>query len=313
MQNKTCKASGTNIIDIPVIIVHRGNQDYLKTCIMHATNHGNKIILIGDKSNRNLLSHNCKWVDYEELISEKMTYFDSMYKHMSPNPYEYEKFCFDRHFIVYEYIKRNNINKFFVMDSDVLLDNIAQIGEDFIKEIKQHDVGLCWNENQSEMSWTISPHFSFWTEKSLESFINYLLSTYNTDMNKLIKKIEWHKENNVFGGICDMTLLYLWNNEKKIKSLNFCSNNYINWGIDNYFTSRDDNRYVIRDVVEKITFIDLFPFFTRRDNGKYVKASVIHAQGASKKYMKSISNNRFNSINKLIIDIQYFIKKRIKY
>ena len=297
---------------IPVIVVHKGCQEYLRTCINYATDHGHRVVLIGDQSNVQLAGDKAVWVDHSELESDKQKEFVSLYKHMSTNPYGYEKFCFERHFLAYEYVKKMGIDQFFIMDSDVLLGSTGKNGEQLLDKVLSSDVALCWSENQSNMSWSASPHFSFWRAESLQSFIGYLIDVYKNNDEKLQKKNEWHIKNKVDGGICDMTLLYLWINDSEKKAINFCSKDNTDLGVENILRRKEEERYIINDGLEKICFIDGIPCFQRSDNREFIPAFVIHAQGDCKRYMGMLSKGKYSAIRRLGVDIKEKIRARFK-
>ena len=312
MQDKSKLTNKICVKDIPVFVVHRGCQDYLKVCIEYASKHGHKIILIGDKSNKQYINGDNVWIDSENLSSEQFIEFEHTYKHMNANPYDYEKFCFERHFLIYKYIEKNKIDRFFVMDSDVLFGESEETENILSKELYNYDVGLCWQEDQGEMSWSVSPHFSYWTAGSLKSFIDYCLFTYESNIDLLKKKYDWHIQNNKLGGICDMTLLYLWSKSNQLNVINFTSVDNTGLGIDHQFINKNNKRYKTKNNIEILLFKEHKPYFISLIDGKQIQAFVIHAQGSAKRYMKMLSKCRFSWLGKNITDIKYYIQSKLK-
>lgn len=103
---------------IPIIIVHRGANSYLKYVIKQAEKSGNLVYLLGDDSNR----HMCKnWYSIYDYSSEKLKIFQDSYVHMSSLDKQFELFCFERHFYIYEFAIRNGFDDIVMMDSDVML------------------------------------------------------------------------------------------------------------------------------------------------------------------------------------------------
>lgn len=99
----------------PCIFIHKGTNNYL-LYVLKITRHFNpsyRIILLGDETNRivasqaNVEFHDIK--DYEHKIP---------YHHLSVNDLTYERFCFERWFTIYNFIKKHNINRFIHSDSD---------------------------------------------------------------------------------------------------------------------------------------------------------------------------------------------------
>jgi hypothetical protein len=97
------------------IYIHRGFNDYLNDIFAltrHYNNH-TRLILIGDDLNKDIaLKYNIEHYpikDYNE---------DIPYHHVSVNTVTYEKFCFERWFILKNFVNRHNITKCVYSDSD---------------------------------------------------------------------------------------------------------------------------------------------------------------------------------------------------
>ena len=107
----------------PIIVLHRGANDYLRVCLSQAkfSNPNSRVILLGDESNVNIAKEagveHYLINDYFKQAQE----FQKIYRHYSTNPYDFELFCFQWWFVIGEFIEKNNIDKFLHIDSDVLL------------------------------------------------------------------------------------------------------------------------------------------------------------------------------------------------
>ena len=103
-----------------VFVIHKGNHEYFKSCIasIRNSNPDAHIVLFGDERNADICS--VEHIDYETAKEEMQVRFDE-YVHLSPNSEEYERICLDRFFVIYDYMKKNNVKVGFHMDSDVLL------------------------------------------------------------------------------------------------------------------------------------------------------------------------------------------------
>jgi len=76
----------------------------------------------------------------DELINTHLTpEFSNVYKHLSTNDYNFELMCFNRWFILLNYMKAKNINMCFHIDSDVLL--FSDVEKDYIN-YEQYDFTL---------------------------------------------------------------------------------------------------------------------------------------------------------------------------
>lgn len=194
------------IEQIPVIFWHRGESEYLKTALRQAEKYMDKVILIGDKDNR---TFSTSWHDMDLLPSEKWAEFKSEYVNLSLNNAIFELRCFERYFYVREFCLRKRIDRFFLIDSDVLLfDNLNLFFQDIRRAFSR--------TNRKTESWSVSPHCGLWSLKDIISFTDYMLEYYKTNVYVLKEKFEKFKQNNTKGGICDMTLLYLWLKESNL-------------------------------------------------------------------------------------------------
>lgn len=98
-----------------IIFIHSGSNDYLAHTI-GITKYYNKhvrIILLGDDFNKHIANQIgidfYHYADYQETVP---------YYHVSVNGRQYEKFCFDRWFIIYNFLNRHNLDTFIHSDSD---------------------------------------------------------------------------------------------------------------------------------------------------------------------------------------------------
>ena len=105
---------------LPIIFLHVDDSFYLKYSLESAKkyNPDSRIILIG----KNIT--NCPdFVEYHQMTDYDLeaAKFRKVYVHSSTNNENIERFCFERWFILSEFMKKNNISKVFTLDSDVLL------------------------------------------------------------------------------------------------------------------------------------------------------------------------------------------------
>lgn len=188
---------------IPLIFVHTGYQKHLEIVIPQAERCNDQVYLLGDDSNKNVAA---QWFHIDKYIDDRYEIFKSKFINMSSNTAEFELNCFKRYFVCYQFAKIQGIDRFCMMDSDCLVyENLSNLG------LQEYDAGASIPEDQSNMNWTASPHCSLWSMDALNDFLNYLLTAYDEEnIEPLLKKWNYHQESSVPGGICDMTLLYLW-------------------------------------------------------------------------------------------------------
>lgn len=256
---------------IPLIMVHTGNQPYLKRVIKLAESYGNKVILLGDKSNRKF----CKeWCDCSELVSDKLLEFRKKYIHMSTLPIEFERFCFERHFLILEYVRRHKICSFVRIDSDLLI----------YRKVTQEEFSNCecsgwWDEKCD----SALQHFSFYTKRKMEEFVDFCIYCYSES--RMIEQLEnrWKgflKEKKM-GGNTDMLIQCYW-----FQTFNGWRNDY---GDESVLFLGEGEGIDERFGAQLISFVGSIPYF----NGRQL--SLIHAGGGSKVYIKPLAKKKANA------------------
>jgi len=272
-------------LNIPVFIVHEGNQGYLENSISLCSQY-HPVILVGDTTNKYMAEN---WIACEQIVSEPLEDFERSYIHMSTNSEFFEKICFRRYFYMYQIAKQYNYEKFIHIDSDVmllnklpdLLENSSKMAAFFVPK------------NQKKYQFTASPHVSYWTLAGLGHFIKFILDTYNFNINNLQDKFMYHKQMNMPGGVCDMTLLYLFylKNQSKILNLFDVHSCYIDYNINQNNSSYKNG---------KVQEYFYFKVFNRKGNqlwfktrNGHVECIALHLQGKAKLFSSSIVNGQF--------------------
>lgn len=269
--------------NIPLIVIHKGNQDYLKSCVSSIEKY-HEIYLIGNDENKGLIQN---WVSFESLDNHYFKMFDEAYVHMSTNSSVFEKICFYRYLVMYEFAKKNNIDEFIHCDSDIILINDCN---ELFKKISNYGTAFFIPKNQSNHRMTASPHFSYWKIEVLKEFIEFFINQYIGNSKDLLTKYQYHLDCNIPGGICDMTLLFLFSQGRK-DVYNFLDDDYfyLNFNIS---TLEHDN-YERKDLIftHKYKIINKNIFYD--DGVKLKKVLLLHMQGRSKKFMKYVENKNF--------------------
>ena len=270
---------------IPVIFVHTGYQPYMEYTIHQAEKTNEVVYLLGDEKNKQVAQ---QWFGIEEYQSDRYLRFKKIYKHMSSNPYNFEINCFRRFFVAYEFAKKNNIKKFIMLDTDCFsFANFSVLG------FSEYDAALSMPKDQNNYLWTASPHGSMWSIEALENYLEFLFYEYSDNISELEEKWEYHKTHNIGGGICDMTLLYLWANRTDIYRILNTTQGY-DKGVFDHFVSLSEgyekNEYqVLKGInIKKIKFEDNRAYFQKK-NGEWIRTYTIHAQGKSKIFIHTIA------------------------
>ena len=182
---------------IPVVLIHRGYQDYLKYSILQACRN-NYVYLISDvKINTELFPKNFELVNIEDY-SEGFNNFKNNYEHFNTTPYDFEVFCYHRWFILRNFMLKHNFDVTFYIDSDVML--MSDVEEEWDK-FSQYHMTL------AHRSAAVS---SYMTYSGVDNFCNMLQKIYSEkdgyDFNKIVSHYKVRRQHGLPGGVCDMTL-----------------------------------------------------------------------------------------------------------
>jgi hypothetical protein len=278
---------------IPIIIISFGNPWYLKFILSQAkyTNPKSRIILLGDKSNIGYLDieHYC-FDDFNANINK----LNEAYVHLSSNPYKFELFCIQRWIYLYNFLSKKNIQECFVMDSDILL---YESIEKYSHHIPDNKLSLYFEENSSKLSASAGNIF-IKNNSTLNDFIDYIFSLYSNqnsdDFNILKKHFQDLVELNQNGGVCDMSLFYMYylKNEQLFFNLFDFHTDFI---MDDSLNSASYGKltFEMDQGIKKIKWKSKTPYFILKEpNGKQIKSPLLHFQGDLKKIIPNFTNKR---------------------
>lgn|SRR3989338_4958031 len=296
----------------PIIFIHKGYSAYSYFSLKQArhSNPDTDIYLIGDKSNDrfNFIRH-VLMDDYSHRASS----FGKVYKHYSTNSHQFELFCIQRWFILSEFMEKEREKSIFVCDSDLMI--YCNISEQN-KRFKDYTASCCYPDHQDNYRWSASAHNSFWTADAINSFCSFIFEIYTTDKMKILEeKWNYHILNKIPGGICDMTLLYLFVKENEDKIYNLlkvmdysvyddninCSENYLR------------NEYQIKDSKKEIIWKDNHPYCYNINLNAEIKFLTLHFQGGAKQDIhRGYKGNEYRvKVYSFLREIMYFIFKKI--
>lgn len=271
--------------NIPIIFIHKSNSDYLKFTLAQArySNPGSDIYLLGDESNNKY-----NFIQHYNLQSYNDHKFSKIYKHLSSNNFEHELFCFERWFILYNFLHSQNITgPFFYCDSDVMLyENITIV----IEKISNCDITVC---NK------IGPEYLYMRNTLiLYQFCNYIIGEYSNPQSLLSLMDEYidykNSDRNIGGGICDMRFI-----GKYIQKyyLNYVDLNYgleDNTIFDDNINVKDYFTYNYKKNIKEIFIKEKRLYFYDTRANKYLKVNGLHFQGPAKKYIKNYFYGKFS-------------------
>jgi hypothetical protein len=214
---------------------------------------------------------------------------DGVYRHYSTNGHTFELNCFKRWFALRDVVSERGIEEVFVLDSDVMLYATENEMRDRIGS--SVTLGLCMPRDQDNYRWIASPHVSFWTRSRIDEFCDFIVRSYtdNEMLSKYEDKWQYHLENRIFGGICDMTALYLF--AQSIAPDTFSSLSRVADGVahdQNMNTSENHvpAEYVMERAIKRIAFDEHDrPWGENLVLGGPVRFLDLHFQGKAKEYM----------------------------
>lgn len=262
---------------IPVILIHKGFQEYVKYNVLQATKN-NPVILLGD-TNPNLDINNFEFVNYHNLL-DGVDSFRLKYLHLSTNPFEYELFCYQRWFILRNFMKERGLNVVFYVDSDVLL---------FVDVTKEWEKFSQFEMTLLHRTAAIS---SYITYSGLDNFCNLLDNIYDNKNDYPYKKIESHfkvrQECGLAGGVCDMTLLeyFHYNAESgggpgRIGEMM----TIIEDSTYDHNINAKDQDFSFKNGMKEVKIINKTPYVYNEKFKKDIKFNSLHFQGGSKDLM----------------------------
>tara|TARA_B100000900_G_scaffold416277_1_gene450951 strand:- start:29070 stop:29945 length:876 start_codon:yes stop_codon:yes gene_type:complete len=274
-----------NFKKTPVVIIHRGFQPYLKYNL-EITSKNNEVILIGDsdvkemtKLNNNLHFIDISYYENNKSINQMKNYFVNF----STNNAEFEWRCFERIFIIKKLLEDQNIKNVFHIDSDaVLLVDVNTL-------IFNNDCAYMIPSFQDGYRMDSSVHFGLLDINFCKQFHKLYKEIYvdGSKFNLIEGKINHHKINEIKGGICDMTLYYLLNQQNYLEPQNLMKeildiNDKEFIFLNNINLS--EGYYDLKNFKMKKNYIDI----SKRKaydiiQSKKIKVAGIHFQGSAKR------------------------------
>jgi len=277
-------------MNIPVLIFHVGYIDYLELALKTAYKYNKNVLLVGDSSNKKVWKYHLM---QNQLMSPAYKLFLNRYTKMSSYNADYDILVFQRFFCLREWMERNNIKEAWVLDSDVI--TFSDFSENYSQYLQGSLAAISIPKNQEkDYRWAAYGHNSYWTIEGITSFTDFCIETYSKKLSVLQEKYKWHIKNHILGGVCEMTLLYLWAKGKT--DVFNTAKVYDGMTIDNWITSSENfelNEYPVTiGGIKQITFKDGMPYSFNKKLGKDVAFLALHCQGSAKKYMKFFANER---------------------
>ncbi len=298
--------------DIPVFIHHETRSEYARKAIIMARKYNNHVVFFGDDTNKDY--SDC-WVDTNAYCRDEWERFKAVFKNMSYYDDGYAIKIFKRFFAMKEYMKEHSIDECILIDSDVL--SFADYSVLLVFEDCDATLFIPREEEKGSdpMSygnyfWGASAGTSYFNYKAIEEIIAFMLDMYENHIDVLETKWKWHQENNHGGGVCEMSLLFLWYLQTDLKVINtkkIFENDNEPYVIDNDVRTVNDRCKFIkykRKNIEKLCIRNSLPYLIR-ENGDTVRAVCLHFGGNTKIYMYAYMNLKNAFLHGVLLDLAY--------
>jgi hypothetical protein len=282
---------------IPVVIHHVASCPlYLKHCI-EINAQKNKVYLIGDSKN-NVFGSNIVHVDIGTLESREAAVFKKYFKNYSTNDAYREYLCFERFFILREFMTKHGFDKIAYVDSDcVLLENISEVAATLPCALSMQ------TRVDNPMHMVSCIHNSILTVEFCNVFIRLCKDIYinQSKLHLIHEKRNWHAKTGSAGGVCDMTLCYLITRDKMIDGLVDTNEPMEYLGetcvFDHHigipYGFEGENTYVMDNMNTKQLMKSGGKYYARTHSGKTVRLLSMHFSGGKKRILESIDPKTF--------------------
>ncbi len=284
--------------NIPLIIMHLGEQPYFKKCVELNTKF-NDVLLIGDQSNLRTFTSNPRVKHYHvfNLETDDTRDFRNYFKNYSTNSYDAEYTCFIRYFHYITIMDELGIDKIAVCDSDcVVLENVDKLWAAYMKPGVNAAMPIDVSQTEEHID-KVCNSVGLLTRDFCLRFVNLVRDIYlhQTQYSLIEKKIRWHAVNEIPGGISDMTLLSaLWSsgdvNMTNLAGTEIYENEIcaFDWNLQSASGFKGKDTYVMLQsgikYAKKMMGSDGTPkFYFATKDMEYIRALSFHFQGFKSK------------------------------
>ncbi len=268
---------------IPIFLFcSEGRPWYLETVLrqIRKFNPQCPVILFGNQLTADIGQgvRHLQWQEYEASVA----YFRTIYRHNSINSLGFEMACFERWFLMRDYMNAHDIECAWQLDTDVMVfENLVAEAQ----RLSRYDISL---------SRLISGHCSYWKRERVSDFCERILSYYREEaLSKAIKK----------ANISDMTLLQKFAQEQFHVFDSACSidGSFYDHALDLSVNGLTDEPCEMFGGYKKIYWRQGLPFVRMRKSNDYVRLKTVHCQGAAKHCIMLLAKSSAFSVADLFI------------
>lgn len=285
---------------IPVVTVHGGDvkpgskDEYLRWTLRQASEYAQRVILLGGPKVKPLAGK-AEYYNYLRDWSMSAGLFAKYaYVKMSYYTDVYDLAVFKRYFVLRDFMEAEKLDLVFSCDSDVMLYSRP---EDEASVFGVKDFAYCIPENQYAYRWSASSHAAYFSRDGIERFCDFIVETYTTRVGlaKLKRKWEWHQKQKKSGGVCDMTLLWLFYLENKdVVNLSRARGREPR-AFDHHVNTPENelpNEYEMEGRKKRLVWRNGKPYGHNLITGEEVRFAALHLQGGAKKLAESYYRRR---------------------
>jgi hypothetical protein len=267
------QSRGTPMSGLPIVFMHQGDSAYLQYTLGQArrSSPSSPIYLLGDERNAHYsgVSHH----SYRSFFT-RAEEFAQHYRHFSTNGLDYERFSFQRWFILYEFLRSQGHEQCLHLDSDVML---------FADATSEQARFADYDFSIAQMTGSV---FFLNSLGALRELGDFMMDIYTRRDRYHYDRIVGHyvarRRNRLGGGACDMNALYFYREA--------------NYGrVGDVATVMDGSVYdlaisapqgfIMKDGQKLLSWEAGRPYGTLERSGRRVRFNALHCQGKQGKEM----------------------------
>lgn len=250
--------------NLPIVLIHTGQFKWMPAVISQVREHGNEnIFLIGDSNYKDFEEY-CPIEDY----LQEFELFERIFVNLSSNNRGFELACFRRWFVLYRFMKENQIPLCFHPDTDVLI--YCDLTKEYFNKFMECDLTLIKGYCGAS---------TFITVDRVKSFVEYVLNIYlekGSTFSAFTDMYAQMQRDGRDGGVCDMTL---WKSYRERFNIPFAEMTEIinNETYDHVLKSLDG--YDDQAGAKYVEFHDGLPYCRLMPSRKMIRFMTLHMQG----------------------------------
>ena len=269
---------------LPIVFVHYGSSSELSLVLSLAVrrNPNSSVILLGDSGSLGISG--VEYFDFHNYF-ESAGKFEKIYCHLSAYSQQFELFCFQRWFIVRDFMRRHGLKSCFHADSDVLL-----MGDLMLEKQR---LPLC------DMTLSFG-HAGFCGHNSyinnlhvLEAFCSHVEEEFSKGEECLQRQIGFNRLEMFFelrNNIEPLNDMRLWRSFRQEGLFQFAdSARVIDWSTFDHYLGSPQSGYEMEGNAKKFTWKGGFPYCFHARLAIPIRFVSIHCQGPSKAHLSELA------------------------